>query len=60
MAIYKRMPIGNKHLRGGKHTIMFTGSSAKEYGVENYATVVLEDLSGEELEKAAKAVGAKA
>jgi len=58
MAIYKRMPIGNKHLRGGKHTIMFSGSSAKEYGVDNYTSVVLEELSMEELKKAAKAVGA--
>lgn len=58
MAIYKRMPIGNKMLRGGKHTIMFSGPSAKEYGVDNYTNVVLEELSMEELKKAAKAVGA--
>lgn len=59
LAVYKRMPVGNKHLRGGKHTIMFTGNSAQSYGVENYTSVDLEDLSLEDLQRAAKAVGAK-
>lgn len=58
MSVYNRSPIGNKHLRGGKHMIMFTGPSAKTFGVENYSTVVLEDLSDAELEKAARAIGA--
>jgi hypothetical protein len=59
MAVYKRMPIGNKHLRGGKHTIMFTGSSASAYGVPNYATVLLEELETKDLERAARAIGAR-
>lgn len=57
MAIYKRMPGGNKMLRGGKHIIMFSGPSAQEYGVGNYTNVTLEDLSPEDLKRAAKAVG---
>lgn len=60
MAIYKRMPIGNKHLRGGKHTIMFTGNSASAYGVDNYTNVDLEDLSIADLKRAAAAIGAVA
>ena len=60
MAIYKRMPVGNKHLRGGKHTIMFTGNSASAYGVDNYTNVDLEDLSIADLKRAAAAIGAVA
>lgn len=58
MSIYNRMPVGNKMLRGGAHIIMLSGNSAKAYGVDNYTNVKLEELSMEELEKVAKAVGA--
>ncbi len=58
MAIYNRMPIGNKMLRGGAHIVMLSGNSAKAYGVDNYTNIKLEELSMEELEKVAKAVGA--
>ena len=59
LAIYKRMPVGNKMLRGGKHTIMLSGPSAPAYGVDNYTNLVLEDLSHADLVRAADAVGAR-
>lgn len=59
MAIYKRMPIGNKDLRKGKHRIMFTGGMAKNSGYKEYERANLEDLSMEELKKIAAAINLK-
>ena len=57
LAIYKRFNVSDKMIRGGKHIVHFTGHYAERYGVGHYTNVTLEDLSTEDLERAAKAVG---
>jgi len=58
--IYKRFNVSDKMIRSGKHIVHFTGNYAKAYGVGNYTNVTLEDLSPEDLKRAAKAVGVHA
>lgn len=57
MAIYKRMPTGNKMLRSKKHTVMWTGAWAKSFKVDAYTNTVLEDMSMADLQRAAKVMG---
>ena len=57
MAIYKRMPTGNKMLRSKKHIVMWTGQWAKDFKVESYTNPTLEDLSTADLQRAAKVMG---
>ncbi len=57
LAIYKRFNDSDKMIRDGKHIVHFTGNYARGYGVDSYTNVSLEDLSPEDLLRAAKAVG---
>ncbi len=57
LAIYKRFNVSDKMIRDGKHIVHFTGNYARGYGVDSYTNVSLEDLSPEDLLRAAKAVG---
>ena len=52
MAVYNRMPIGNKMLRAKKHTVMWTGDWGKRFGVGNYTNTTLEDMTTPDLERA--------
>lgn len=51
LAIYKKFPATSKAKRGGKHQVMFTGNIADKFGVKNYSSAFLQDLSPEKLDK---------
>ena len=57
MAIYKRMPVGNKMLRSKKHIVMWSGQWAKDFKVDSYTNTPLEDMSTADLQRAAKVMG---
>lgn len=54
MAIYKRMPGGNKMLRNKQHTVMWTGQWAQDFGVGNYTNTSLEDMTTADLQRACR------
>ncbi len=60
MDIYKRQPVGNKMFRGGKHSVMLFGNAAKSLGLNTYDSVILEDLSDDDLVTLGAAYGFKA
>lgn len=56
MAVYKRVSSSDRMLRAGKHIVMLTGNWARNYGVDNYTNITLEDLSNAELYRIAYAM----
>lgn len=55
MAVYKATNVSDKMLRNKQHKVMLVGDRAKRFGVGNYTTVTLEEMSNAELLRLAEA-----